>query len=250
MIAVILGTSLRQSHTCSFAQDWPPESISPSPSPEAMSRVFRALQPFQRSIAQPQVRAFSEGAGPDLGGRFMTGMGAAAFSHCQKYARKYARRLFAPAGPTPSQQLSQYAYHKTIDSKPVAPQVVSQMEMVGMNEFMAVQCMVVPKDLLREKVHVGLTAKGVPNKVAQAISFELDGASCFQMFWDDFQVEDGTGSAHSYRVIVRMSESDGHCDVAIAASGASFNAAKEVSHYETQEILGQTIACPFVHVLI
>lgn len=180
----------------------------------------------------------------------MTGMGAAAFSHCQKYARKYARRLFAPAGPTPSQQLSQYAYHKTIDSKPVAPQVVSQMEMVGMNEFMAVQCMVVPKDLLREKVHVGLTAKGVPNKVAQAISFELDGASCFQMFWDDFQVEDGTGSAHSYRVIVRMSESDGHCDVAIAASGASFNAAKEVSHYETQEILGQTIACPFVHVLI
>ena len=211
-----------------------------------MSRVFRALQPFQRSIPQPQVRAFSEGAGPDLGGKFMAGMGAAAFSQCQKYVR----RLFAPAGPTPSQQLSQYAYGKTIDSKPVAPQVVSQMEMVGMKEFMAVQRMVVPKDLLREKVHVGLAAKGLPSKVAQAISLALDQASCYQDMWDDFQVEDGTGSAHSYRVIVRMSEFDGHCDCAIAASGASFNAAKEVSHYETKEILGQKIACPCVHVLI
>jgi hypothetical protein len=47
-----------------------------------------------------------------------------------------------------------------------------------------------------------------------------------------------------------MSEFDGQCDCAIAASGASFNAAKEVSHYETKEILGQKIACPCVHVLI
>lgn len=97
-----------------------------------------------------------------------------------------------------------------------------------MKEFMAVQRMVVPKHLLREKTHVGLEAKGLPSKVASVISLELDGASRLQEFWDDFQVEGGTGSAHSYRVIARMSESNGFCDIALAASGASFNAAKEV----------------------
>lgn len=92
----------------------------------------------------------------------------------------------------------QYALQRTIhsDSKS-ADQFVLKMEMVGMKEFMAVQRMVVPKHLLREKTHVGLEAKGLPSKVASVISLELDGASRLQEFWDDFQVEGGTGSAHS-----------------------------------------------------
>lgn len=148
---------------------------------------------------------------------------------------KLARRLLAPAEPSPSQQLNQYAYDMTLHSRAIKSEVVEKMELVGMNEFKAVHRMVVPKHTVREKTHVGLAAKGVPNKVAEAVALELDGARKSQSQWDDFKVDE-SGNAHIFRVIVRLLCEDDECDVAMAATGASFNAAQEISHYEKQEI--------------
>ena len=194
-------------------------------------------------LNQTSVRAASAAFGADPRETdFMTAVSTAA-GHVAKVVTKWTGKLLTPPEPSPGQQLTHYAQGKIFNSRGLKTNVVANMQMVGMKDFQVVQQMDIPKHSVREKVHIGLQAKGVPAQVAEAIALQLHGARRFKDQWDDFQV-DPQGSAHSYRVIVRSDcVDDEWCNIAIAAFGASFNAAKEIDHYETQEILGRLLTC-------
>ena len=93
--------------------------------------------------------------------------------------RRVVSRVGAFGKPTSEEQLIQYAKGNVLNfnmGMTKAAGVVGNMEMIGMKEFKVVLRMVVPQEMLKEKVHVGLEAKGVPQEVAQSIAFELDGS--------------------------------------------------------------------------
>ena len=149
-----------------------------------------------------------------------------AFSGAEHMARvgsklaKGARKFLWPS-PTSEQRLIEYAKHKmqynfgTRDAE-----VLTKMQMVGMNEFRGVTQMCVPTHMVREKVQEALVTKGVPPTVARSIAIQLQDAHMLNGQFEKFQVEP-SGSAHFYRVIARMQSDEGVSDIALAAAGAS-----------------------------
>mmetsp|Transcript_63965 Transcript_63965/g.101806 ORF Transcript_63965/g.101806 Transcript_63965/m.101806 type:complete len:295 (+) Transcript_63965:70-954(+) len=213
--------------------------------------IFAALMGMNRTAT----RAVSDVVGSDTGVvELMTGL-SNVFQQVAKGVSKHVQNLVQPETEpelSPIQQLSQYAHdmhHQTVQSRAAFSEVVSKMQMVGMKEFVVVQRMTFAKHLVREKVSRGLSSKGLPSEIAEAIGLQLDGVEQFYDKWDDFVV-DGTGSAHTYRVqVALLCENETKCQIALSASGASFNAAKEIDHYETQRIpeYGERVKLVTVH---
>ncbi|CAK9002216.1 unnamed protein product [Durusdinium trenchii] len=171
-----------------------------------------------------------------------------AFSGAEHMARvgsklaKGARKFLWPS-PTSEQRLIEYAKHKmqynfgTRDAE-----VLTKMQMVGMNEFRGVTQMCVPTHMVREKVQEALVTKGVPPTVARSIAIQLQDAHMLNGQFEKFQVEP-SGSAHFYRVIARMQSDEGVSDIALAAAGASLRPKRRppgaAQGYATQTLMSE-----------
>ena len=86
--------------------------------------------------------------------------------------------------------------------------------------------------MLEPKLRLELQSSQVPEPVIQAIVNAVEFTPRYSDSFEDFEV-DPDGSAYIFKVTAMIKPSkefENHSDVALAVSGASFNAAKVVDH--------------------
>ena len=148
--------------------------------------------------------------------------------------------FFASKEPTSQQDLVQYANRVTRGNQMTynVAEAIRDIQVVGLNEMRAVAAFSAPPHMLETKLRLELQSKKVPEAVIKAIVAAVDSTPRYSNSFEEFEV-DSDGSAHIFKVTAMIkpsSEFENHSDVALAVSGASFNAAKVIDHYETEII--------------
>ena len=149
--------------------------------------------------------------------------------------------MFCPARrsvnePTSKQDLVRYA-NRVIGARGNQmtyndAEAINDMQVVGLKEWRAVAAFTAPPHMLETKLRLELQSKKVPEPVIQAIVTAVDSIPGYSNSFEEFAV-DPDGSARIFKVtslIKPSKEFENHSDVALAVSGASFNAAKVVDH--------------------
>ena len=150
--------------------------------------------------------------------------------------------FFASKEPTCQQDLVQYA-HRVIDERGNQmtyndAAAINDMQVVGLNEMRAVTAFSAPPHMLENKLRLELESKKVPEPVIKAIVSAVESTPRYSNSFEDFAV-DSNGSGFIFKVtamIKASSDFENLSDVALAVSGASFNAAKVVDHYQEEVI--------------
>ena len=144
--------------------------------------------------------------------------------------------------PTSKQDLVQYANRVTgargNQMTYNDAEAINGMQVVGMKEFRAVTAFSIPPHMLGAKLKSVLKSKKIPDPAIEAIVNAVEFTPRYSDSFEDFEV-DPDGSAYIFKVTAMIkpsSEFDNHSDVALAVSGASFNAAKVVDHYHEEVI--------------
>jgi len=146
--------------------------------------------------------------------------------------------IFPP--PTSQQDLVQYATRVSRDGRfdYHDAEVINDMKLVGMKEMRAVTAFTAKRSVLKEKMVQELASKRVPNDVIAAIVEGISSVSKYTNSFEDFSVDSsGTGKIFKATVMLKPDrEDDESAQVAMAVSGAAFNAATEVEAYEEDEV--------------
>ena len=111
-------------------------------------------------------------------------------------------------------------------------EAISNMQVVGLKEMRAVTAFSAPPHMLEPKLSLELQSRKVPETVIKAVVAAVHLTSRYSNSFEEFAV-DPDGSARIFKVtsmIKPSSDFPHHLDVALAVSGASFNAAKVVDH--------------------
>ena len=111
-------------------------------------------------------------------------------------------------------------------------EAINDMQVVGLKEWRAVTAFTAPPHMLEPKLRLALQSSQVPEPVIQAIVTAMESTTRYSNSFEEFEV-DPDGSAYIFKVTAMIKPSSDfphHLDVALAVSGASFNAAKVVDH--------------------
>mmetsp|Transcript_40342 Transcript_40342/g.127016 ORF Transcript_40342/g.127016 Transcript_40342/m.127016 type:complete len:206 (-) Transcript_40342:55-672(-) len=117
-------------------------------------------------------------------------------------------------------------------------EAICNMKLVGMEEIRAVTAFIAKRDMLSVKMQAELTAKRLPQDVIEAVNAGISGVSMYNNSFEDFCVDAG-GTGKIFKATIMMKpdfEDDESVQVAMAISGAKFDAAREVEEYE-QEVI-------------
>lgn len=141
---------------------------------------------------------------------------------------------------TPQQELVAYARRsprqRSMDYREA--EVINRMQLVGMQELRAVTCFTMKRDMLEKKLINELLAKRLPQAAVDAITAEIDGVTAYSSAIEDFVV-DSAGTGSIFKAVIKMKldpQDNGSMQFAMAVSGAKFDAAREVEHYEEEEV--------------
>mmetsp|Transcript_100531 Transcript_100531/g.199695 ORF Transcript_100531/g.199695 Transcript_100531/m.199695 type:complete len:261 (+) Transcript_100531:48-830(+) len=149
------------------------------------------------------------------------------------------REVFWPP-PTSQQQLLSYAQKATAGTSfgYHDAEVINDMKMVGMEEMRAVTAFTAKRSVLKEKMSAELKAKRVPGDVIDAVVEGISSVSKYSNSFEEFVVDSsGTGKIFKATVMLKPDRDDDESSqVAMAVSGAQFNAAAEVQTYEEEEV--------------
>ena len=158
--------------------------------------------------------------------------------HAVKEVRNELGLLF---NPPPSAQQSLVAFAKKSPELKMGyneAEVINDMKLVGMKELRAVASFTIKKEFLSSKLQKELDAKGVPADIRDGIVEGVEGVSKYANSMEDFFV-DSQGSAKIFKATVMMKEdpeAPEKIQLAMAVSGAKFEAAQVVSHYEEEKV--------------
>ena len=160
------------------------------------------------------------------------------FASQMNRALRLAGNFWMPP-PTVEQDLVAFANNSpALKADYNTAEVINAMQLVGLKELRAVTSFSVHKTGVTQKVHAELAAKGVPPDVIKAITSNLETVTKYANSMEDFAVDsEGTGKIFKATVMMKPDADEQECvQVAMAVSGAEFNAAKVVDHYETEVI--------------
>ena len=155
--------------------------------------------------------------------------------------------FLASKEPTSKQDLVKYANrvivergnHMTYNDA----EAINDMKVVGLKELRAVTAFTARPHMLETKLSLELQSRKVPEPVIKGIVSAVDSTPLYSNSFEEFAVDsDGSGFIFKATVMIKpSSQFENHSDVAVAVSGASFNAAKVIDHYDEEVIPQQKL---------
>ncbi|CAJ1389294.1 unnamed protein product [Effrenium voratum] len=154
-----------------------------------------------------------------------------------KFVNKF-RGWLSPPPIGAKEQLVAYANNFKFPVGYQEAQIINEMKLVGLEEMRAVAAFECATSVLKEKMRAELVGKRVPEIVTDSILAGIEGVKKYTNSWEEFAV-DPAGTGHIFKTTLIMSlnpQDDSQMQVAMAVSGAKFNAAKEVAYTNKETV--------------